>query len=126
MNIKKLEGINFVPFNDKDKQFDCAVREITFSLDNVMAHYADFLQEGDYEYGRLRQFEPPSMHESITYQRQICRLTWLRSKCFQYSSDESVQLWRRHRQEFELLRMMLDEKHLLGLSKTKSKRNLCE
>ena len=109
MNIKKLEDINFVPFNDKDKQYTNAVKEVTSNLESVMDHYSEFVREGDFEYGRQRQFEPPSLHEAITYQRQICRLTWLRSKCFQYSSSESVQLWRRHRQEFELLRMMLDE-----------------
>lgn len=110
MNIKKLEGINFVPFNDIEKQFACAYREVTNSLENVMDHYSEFLQEGDYEHGRVRQFEPPSIHEAIQLQREICRLSWFRSKCFTYSSPESAELWRRQRQEFELLRMMLDER----------------
>ena len=109
MNIKSLEGINFVPFNNIEKQFANAVREVSNNLETVMDHYSEFLCDGDYELGRERQFKPPSIHEAIQLQREICRLSWFRSKCFAYASPESADLWRRHRQEFELLRMMLDE-----------------
>ena len=109
MNIKRLEGIRFEPFNDRAAQDRCSIKEVNNNLKQVMEHYGLFLNEGDYEYGRKRQFDGLSLLEAIFYQKEITRLSWLRTKCFRYGSDEAIYFWRRHRIEFEILREMLKD-----------------
>jgi len=123
MNIKRLEGINlggFIPFNDKERQFTNAYSEVTNHLDQVMEHYGLFLNEGDFERGRIQQFRRPDIRQAILLQRQITRDSWLRTKHFKYGSTESVYFWRRHRIEFEILGKnplsFISMKHFLHIS----------
>ena len=113
MNIKRLEAIrleSMAPFNDRCKQVECSIKEVTNHLDQVMEHYGLFLNEGDFEDGRIRQFTISNMEQALEYQREITRLSWIRTKYFRYGSDEAVYFWRRHRIEFEILGEMLNDK----------------
>lgn len=113
MNLKlkfnnHIDG--YVPFNNIKKQIENSISEVNLSLDLVMNHYSLFLQDEDYDYGRIRQFEEPDIDEAIIYQKEICRLTWLRTKCFKYESKVSVDSWKHHRAEFNLLLQMKEAK----------------
>jgi len=112
LNIQRLESINLEdlkPFNNIDVQFANATAEQNNEIEFVMERYGIFLLEGDFEYGRARQFDAPDISEAISYQRRITRDSWLRTKTFAYGSYESIYFWRRHRIEFELLIQMLQE-----------------
>ncbi len=110
MNLQGVEAIDLnglVPFNNVDKQFDNVVAEVNGGVEIVMEHYGLFLDEGDFEYGRERQFKFPDMSEAIQLQRRITRDSWLRTKTFAYGSVESIYFWRRHKIEFRILEEML-------------------
>ncbi len=110
INIQRLESINLEtlePFNDFKKQWDNVVAEINGGVEIVMEHYGLFLYEGDYEYGRERQFHAPDIKEAIALQERITRDSWFRTKTFAYGSAESIYLWRRHKIEYAILVEML-------------------
>ncbi len=110
MNIQKLEAIDInglIPFNNEEKQFENAVAEIDGGVEIVMEHYGLFLDAGDFEYGRERQFHKPDINEAISYQIRITRDSWLRTKTFAYGSTEAIYFWRRHKIECAILEEML-------------------
>lgn len=110
MNVQRLEEIDLnglVPFNNVKEQWENVVAEINGGVEIVMEHYGLFLDEGDYQYGRERQFDAPDISEAIELQRRITRDSWLRTKTFAYGSVESIYFWRRHKIEFRILEEML-------------------
>ncbi len=113
----------FTPFNDEDLQWSNAVQEVNNNLDAVMNHYGLFLNDvqplayrrglDDFSFGRMLQFSEHSRTKFFyaqQIQREITRLTWFLSKCFPYGESLSIRLWNNHRNQFEFLKELLNDK----------------
>ena len=98
----------FIPFKDKEELFKNGIKEVTNSLEQVMEHYA-FLQDGDFETGRAEQFQPRNIDALVNIQEEITRWSWIRTKFSQWNSDEMIIFWKRHRQEYEILKQLSEE-----------------